>query len=90
VTEITVNLNQKHQVITKVFTPTDVQVFKGVLKFKLKQLLFKKNLCIIWCKNFDNIKMHGMTVKIIKLLHSAVYYQNETPAMLLILKTSSS
>jgi hypothetical protein len=24
---------------------------------------FKKNLSICWCKNFDNIKMHGMTEK---------------------------
>ena len=23
----------------------------------------KKNLCISWCKNFDNIRMHGTTVK---------------------------
>jgi len=26
-------------------------------------ILLKKNLCISWCKNFDNIKMHGKTVK---------------------------
>jgi len=24
---------------------------------------FKTNLGISWCKNFDNIKMHGTTVK---------------------------
>ena len=27
------------------------------------EILLKKYLCISWCKNCDNIKMHGTTVK---------------------------
>jgi len=27
-----------------------------------------KNSCISWCKNFDNIKMNGTTVKIIGVM----------------------
>jgi hypothetical protein len=29
-------------------------------------ILLLKNLCISWCKDFDNIKMHGAAVKKIR------------------------
>jgi len=36
-----------------------------------------QNLSISWCKNFDNIKMHGTTVKIIVGLISKLLSSNK-------------